>query len=95
MSSSPARTASRRAAICPDKNLAAMALDHGIAGFEFYYGIPGAIGGALRMNAGANGGETKDVVVEVHADRPQGQPACAEQCGHGLYLSPFRGVLPT
>ncbi|WP_439627859.1 UDP-N-acetylmuramate dehydrogenase [Shinella sp.] len=53
--------------ICPDKNLAAMALDHGLAGFEFYYGIPGAIGGALRMNAGANGGETKDVVVEVHA----------------------------
>ena len=50
---------------CPDKNIAAMALDHGIAGFEFYYGIPGSIGGALRMNAGANGGETKDVLVEA------------------------------
>jgi UDP-N-acetylmuramate dehydrogenase len=54
-------------AICPDKNLAAMALDNGIGGFAFYYGIPGTIGGALRMNAGANGGETKDRLVEVHA----------------------------
>lgn len=54
-------------AICPDKNIAAMALDNGVAGFEFFYGIPGSIGGALRMNAGANGGETKDLVAEVHA----------------------------
>ncbi len=54
-------------AICPDKNLAAMTLDHGIGGFHFYYGIPGSIGGALRMNAGANGGETRERVVEVHA----------------------------
>lgn len=54
-------------AICPDKNIAAMALDNGITGFEFFYGIPGSIGGALRMNAGANGGETKDLLVEVHA----------------------------
>ncbi|KQV38476.1 MULTISPECIES: UDP-N-acetylmuramate dehydrogenase [unclassified Rhizobium] len=54
-------------AICPDKNLAAMTLDHGIGGFAFYYGIPGSVGGALRMNAGANGGETCERVVEVHA----------------------------
>ena len=60
-------------AICPDKNIAAMALDHGIAGFEFYYGIPGSLGGALRMNAGANGGETKDRVIEVHAVDRQGR----------------------
>ena len=32
---------------------------------EFFFGIPGTIGGALRMNAGANGGETKDVLVEA------------------------------
>src|ERR1700754_1542248 len=43
----------RAGAICPDKNIAAMALDHGIGGFAFYYGIPGSIGGALRVNAGA------------------------------------------
>jgi len=54
-------------AICPDKHIAAMAMDNGIGGFAFYYGIPGSIGGALRMNAGANGTETKDRVVEVHA----------------------------
>lgn len=57
----------RVGAICPDKNIAAMALDHGIGGFSFYYGIPGSIGGALRMNAGANGGETRERVVEVYA----------------------------
>ena len=63
----------RAGAICPDKNIAAMALDHGIAGFEFFYGIPGSLGGALRMNAGANGGETRDRVVEVHAVDRQGR----------------------
>ena len=36
-----------------------------IGGLEFYFGIPGTIGGALRMNAGANGGETKDVLIEA------------------------------
>jgi UDP-N-acetylmuramate dehydrogenase len=46
-----------------DKKVAEAALTHGVGGLEFYYGIPGTIGGALRMNAGANGGETKDVLV--------------------------------
>ena len=36
-----------------------------ISGLEFFFGIPGTIGGALRMNAGANGSETKDVLVEA------------------------------
>ena len=54
-------------AICPDKNIAAMALDHSIGGFAFYYGIPGSIGGALRMNAGANGSDTSERLIEVHA----------------------------
>jgi UDP-N-acetylmuramate dehydrogenase len=49
-----------------DKTLAAAALEHGIGGFEFYHGIPGGIGGALFMNAGANGAETTNRVVEVH-----------------------------
>ncbi len=60
-------------AACPDKHLAALALESGIGGFEFYHGIPGAIGGALRMNAGANGTETKDRVVEIHALDRQGE----------------------
>ncbi|MBK8457129.1 MAG: UDP-N-acetylmuramate dehydrogenase [Phyllobacteriaceae bacterium] len=51
----------------PDKRVAALALDAGIGGFHFYHGIPGGIGGALRMNAGANGVETRERVVEVRA----------------------------
>jgi UDP-N-acetylmuramate dehydrogenase len=54
-------------AACPDKRVAALAYDAGIGGFHFYHGIPGGIGGALRMNAGANGVETRERVVEVRA----------------------------
>ena len=36
-----------------------------VSGLEFFFGIPGTIGGALRMNAGANGAETRDVLVEA------------------------------
>jgi len=50
-----------------DKRLAAFALEAGLGGFEFYHGIPGGLGGALRMNAGANGTETTNRVVEVDA----------------------------
>jgi UDP-N-acetylmuramate dehydrogenase len=49
----------------PDLRLAKAAQEASIAGLEFYRGIPGAVGGALRMNGGAYGGETKDVVVEA------------------------------
>jgi UDP-N-acetylmuramate dehydrogenase len=48
-----------------DKRVAEAAATAGIGGLEFYFGIPGTIGGALRMNAGANGGETKDVLEEA------------------------------
>ncbi|WFP73348.1 UDP-N-acetylmuramate dehydrogenase [Mesorhizobium sp. WSM4906] len=54
-------------AATPDKRLAAVAYEAGIGGFHFYHGIPGAVGGALRMNAGANGAETRERVVEVRA----------------------------
>ncbi len=57
----------RAGAATPDKRVAALALEAGIGGFHFYHGIPGAIGGALRMNAGANGVETRERVVEVRA----------------------------
>lgn len=57
----------------PDKRLAAAALEAGIGGFHHYHGIPGSIGGALRMNAGANGVETRERVVEVHAVDRQGR----------------------
>jgi len=48
-----------------DKRVAEVAASANIGGLEFYFGIPGTIGGALRMNAGANGGETRDVLVEA------------------------------
>jgi UDP-N-acetylmuramate dehydrogenase len=51
----------------PDKRLAVFALEHRIGGFAFYHGIPGGLGGALRMNAGANGTETRERVVSVRA----------------------------
>lgn len=56
----------------PDVKLARAAADAGIAGFAFYRGVPGSIGGALRMNAGAHGRETKDVLVEATAIDRQG-----------------------
>ena len=52
-------------AAVPDVRLANAVAAAGVAGLEFYRGIPGSIGGALRMNAGAHGGETKDVLVEA------------------------------
>ena len=57
----------RAGAAAPDKRVAAAALEAGLGGFHFYHGIPGGIGGALRMNAGANGVETRERVVEVRA----------------------------
>jgi UDP-N-acetylmuramate dehydrogenase len=48
-----------------DKRVAETAASANLAGLEFYFGIPGTIGGALRMNAGANGAETKDVLLEA------------------------------
>jgi UDP-N-acetylmuramate dehydrogenase len=63
----------RAGAALPDKRLASFALEQGLTGFAFYYGIPGTIGGALRMNAGANGGETKDRLIEAHAVDRQGK----------------------
>lgn len=56
----------------PDKMLSAAARDAEIGGLHFYHGIPGAVGGALRMNAGANGVETAERVVEVFAVDRQG-----------------------
>lgn len=42
-----------------------VALEAGLAGFEFASGIPGTMGGAVFMNAGAYGGEMKDILTEV------------------------------
>jgi len=59
-------------AMALDYNVAKAARDAGIAGFEFLAGIPGTIGGGLRMNAGAYGRELKDIVTRVMALTPRG-----------------------
>jgi len=62
---SPTRLKAGAAAL--DRKIAAMAAKAGIAGLEFFTGVPGAIGGAIRMNAGCYGTETKDILVEAVA----------------------------
>ena len=52
---------------------AKMALEESLTGMEFASGIPGSIGGAIFMNAGAYGGEMKDIVASVHAVSPDGR----------------------
>ncbi len=56
-----------------DLNLARLAANWGRAGLEFMSGIPGTIGGALAMNAGAYGREVKDVLVKAEAVTPAGE----------------------
>ena len=56
-----------------DSMVARAAAEAGIAGLEFYVGVPGAIGGALAMNAGCYGRETKDVLVEARAMTRDGE----------------------
>ena len=55
----------RAGAAVPDVKVARAAQEASITGLAFYRGIPGAVGGALRMNGGAYGGETKDVLIEA------------------------------
>lgn len=55
-----------------DVMVARAAQPAGVAGLAFLSGIPGTIGGALRMNGGAYGGETKDVLAEAHGVDRQG-----------------------
>jgi UDP-N-acetylmuramate dehydrogenase len=56
-----------------DVKLAMAAAETGIGGVAFYRGIPGTIGGALRMNGGAYGSETKDVLVSCRGVDRSGQ----------------------
>jgi UDP-N-acetylmuramate dehydrogenase len=56
-----------------DANVARLAADAGIAGLEFMRGIPGTVGGALKMNAGCYGREIKDIFVSATALDGQGK----------------------
>src|SRR4051795_5217048 len=55
----------RAGTAAPDLRVAKAAQEAAIAGLAFLRGIPGAIGGALRMNGGAYGAETKDILIEA------------------------------
>lgn len=55
------------------KKVCLKALESGLTGLEFAYGIPGTVGGAVYMNAGAYGGEMKDVVTEVTCVNSRGE----------------------
>jgi UDP-N-acetylmuramate dehydrogenase len=63
----------RAGAGAPDMRVAKAAADAGIDGLAFLRGIPGCIGGALRMNAGAHGGETKDVLISARGVNRRGE----------------------
>lgn len=60
-------------AAVPDLRVAQAAAEAGIDGLTFYSGIPGGIGGALYMNAGCYGTETRDRMVELRAVTRQGE----------------------
>ena len=60
-----------------DAEVARHAAKAGLAGLEFLIGIPGTVGGGLRMNAGAYGGEFRDVVIRAHGFDRSGTPFSA------------------
>ena len=64
-----------------DKRVAEVAAGANLAGLEFFFGIPGTIGGALRMNAGANGAETRDVLLEATGIGRDGQRHVFDNAG--------------
>jgi UDP-N-acetylmuramate dehydrogenase len=63
----------RSGAAAPDVRIARAAQEAGVTGLSFLRGIPGGIGGALRMNGGAYGRETKDALTEARAVDRQGR----------------------
>ncbi len=74
------------------KNVAVEAKRNGLSGVEFFEGIPGSVGGALRMNAGAMGGQTFDVVESVRLMDFDGQRPRTRAEGNGGGLSQLRHV---
>lgn len=67
-----------------DADVARYAARNGLAGLEFLIGIPGTVGGGLRMNAGAYGGEFRDITIRAHGFDRQGQPVSATPAEMGM-----------
>lgn len=78
-------------------SVARQAMEAGLTGFEFAGGIPGTMGGAAVMNAGAYGGELKDVLEEVTVMTPEGTvrqiPAGELEMGYRTSLVKAKGYL--
>jgi UDP-N-acetylmuramate dehydrogenase len=70
--------------------LCRFAFERGLQGLEFAYGIPGSVGGAVFMNAGAYGGEMKDVLIAARHIAPDGQAGAF--AGEALAFSYRRSV---
>lgn len=81
------------------KNIAKLALENSLAGYEFASGIPGTIGGATRMNAGAYGGEHSQVIESVCFLDSDGniKEVKNEECDFGyrksIFLDPKKVIL--
>ena len=75
-----------------NSRIASFAKENALAGFEFAAGIPGTIGGAMIMNAGAYGGEMKQITVSVRAITPAGEvkELPAETCDFGYRTSALK-----
>lgn len=77
--------------------IAAKALENGLAGFEFAAGIPGTLGGACVMNAGAYGGEMKDVLKQVTVLSKEGRiftiPAQELEMGYRTSIIAKKGYI--
>src|SRR5262249_38901418 len=73
----------RVGAAVPDVRVARAAQEAGVAGLAFMRGIPGAIGGALRMNGGAYGRETKDGLIGGRGGAPARAGSAVAQRGRG------------
>ena len=71
----------------PDLFVAKAAAIAGVDGLAFLRGVPGSIGGALVMNAGAHGGEIKDALIEARGIDRSGAQARVFERGDGLFLS--------
>jgi len=82
----------RAGAAALDGAVARAAADAGIAGLEFLRGVPGTIGGALKMNAGCYGSETKDIFVEATAIDGKGQKIKLSGADMGFEYRKARGA---
>jgi UDP-N-acetylmuramate dehydrogenase len=89
LAADPAAGTIEAGAAALDANLARAAAEAGLAGLEFYAGIPGAVGGALTMNAGCYGDETARVLVEARGLDRAGRPVhlTTAELGYGYRAS--------